>query len=113
MSETWGVEWLSVTYLGGNCPVQAQGTLRGMPWYFRARHHRASFAMAAEPDDPMKLIPLDLSNAVDVSCGYMAGWYREIEVEDAGWINRKEAQDFILKCIGDHKAGSLEWREAE
>lgn len=36
-------EGLTIDYLGGNCPVQAEGTLDGLPFYFRARGEHWSF----------------------------------------------------------------------
>lgn len=76
---------LTIDYLGGNCPVQAEGTLDGHPFYFRARGAHWSFGVGAEPvcnpdwsyDEP-----------------YGDGPY------DAGWMTEDEARAFIDKAVG-------------
>lgn len=37
---------LIITSLGGVCPVQAEGTINGKPFYFRARHGKWSLDIA-------------------------------------------------------------------
>jgi hypothetical protein len=36
-------------YIGGNCPVQAEGTIEGKPFYFRARGESWSLGIGGEP----------------------------------------------------------------
>jgi hypothetical protein len=36
---------LLIDYLGGNCPVQAEGTICGEPFYFRARGNSWSMSI--------------------------------------------------------------------
>lgn len=35
---TGGHEGLHVNWVGGACPTQSEGTISGVPYYFRARH---------------------------------------------------------------------------
>ena len=76
--------------IGGNCPVQADGSINGFPFYFRARGDQWTLSIAhKESRDP-----------VDVSCGFAEGWrYREAYGEedsfDAGWMEHEEALKFI------------------
>jgi hypothetical protein len=81
-----------ITSIGGNCPVQAEGMIDGMPFYFRARGEGWSFSVAATPDgDP-----------VDVSIGASEGFYYEEDYGDdafaAGWMEESEARSFIEKA---------------
>lgn len=40
--------------IGGACPLQGDGVVDGLPWYFRARGGSWEFAVAATPDgDPV------------------------------------------------------------
>lgn len=51
MSEQEGgtSEALKIEYIGGNCPVQAKGTINGTPFYFRARGEHWSFGVGNDP----------------------------------------------------------------
>lgn len=40
-----------ITLIGGNCPVQAEGTIDDEPFYFRARGSRWFIGIGGEPDD--------------------------------------------------------------
>ena len=75
---------LVVDYFGGQCPVQAWGTLLGFPFYFRARHAHWSFAVAKVGEDPtMDGVPPLLFERVErwgkgeFDAGYM--------LEDVAW----------------------------
>jgi hypothetical protein len=37
----------------GSCPVQAEGTVNGHPFYFRARHETWSLSVASSPTEVM------------------------------------------------------------
>lgn len=45
-----------VKYIGGACPVQAEGTVDGIPFYFRARGNGWSLSIGVDP--------------IGVSCGF-------------------------------------------
>lgn len=65
--------------IGGNCPVQAEGTIDGEPFYFRARGCSWSIGIGADP----------------VS---LPAWYCENPYGkdfDAGWMTITEARAFI------------------
>ena len=51
------MEDLVYTFTTTAAPVQAEGTVRGKPFYFRARHSSWSFAAAMSPNlDPKALV---------------------------------------------------------
>lgn len=69
--------------IGGNCPVQADGTIGGQPFYFRARGEHWSFGVGADPiGEP--------------------DWYYQEEYPGepyaAGWMTLDEARAFISKA---------------
>lgn len=69
--------------LGGYCPVQAEGTVNGKPFYFRSRGDQ--WAMNIGGDDII-LEP---------------GWRYEEDYgvwPEAGWITLDEARSFIQKA---------------
>jgi len=78
--------------LGGNCPVQAEGTVDGIPFYFRARGTHWSMSIGEDP--------------VGISCGYKGGWHKEAEYGDeayeAGWMSVEEARQFIYQCAEEY-----------
>lgn len=44
---------LIVTSLGGMCPTQAEGTMNGNPFYFRARHGEWTLDVTPHSIDPV------------------------------------------------------------
>ena len=81
---------LVVESFGGQCPVQAWGTLLGFPFYFRARHEHWSFSVAAEGEDAtMSGVPPLLFERVEP--------WGESE-HDAGYMPEEVAADFIVRC---------------
>lgn len=83
---------LIIDYVGGQCPVQAEGTIAGKPFYFRARGCRWQFEVEDECGDPKWVY---------------AERYSDDEFA-AGWMSEEEARGFIekaakmyLKEIGD------------
>lgn len=77
-----------IRYIGGACPVQAEGTVDGIPFYFRARGDEWSMSIGLDP--------------VDVSCGFAPGFHYEEDYGDgpydAGWMEEDEARAFIEKA---------------
>lgn len=69
--------------LGGNCPVQADGTIGGEPFYFRARGSHWSMGIGPQPVDAPE-------------------WYhQELWCDDpygAGWMSKEEAERMIRIC---------------
>lgn len=85
--------------VGGNCPVQGDGTVDGHPWYFRARGAAWTFDIAeAAAADP-----------VDVGWG-TPGWCAGAKYgtwPEAGWMSLGEAWAFIYQAVADFRAGKL------
>jgi hypothetical protein len=72
-----------ITWLGGNCPVQAEGTVDGKPFYFRARGEHWSMGIGGEP------------------VGAPEWEYEEAygEWPAAGWMSTDEARAFIAQAV--------------
>ena len=77
---------LQIDLIGGNCPVQAEGTVDGVPFYFRARGRRWQIGVGSDP--------------VGATMG-APGWHYEEPYGDdayaAGWMTEDEAMVFIRK----------------
>lgn len=77
-------EAIIIDWIGGNCPVQAEGTIDGKEFYFRARGGHWSLSIGGE-------------NVVGEP-----DWYHEEPYGDeefaAGWMTKKEARDFLEKA---------------
>jgi len=67
---------ITIGWLGGNCPVQAEGTIGGEPFYFRARGDRWTIGIGGDVID-------------------MPSWLYEEEYPSAGWMTEAEARAFI------------------
>ena len=69
--------------LGGNCTVQADGMIDGVPLYFRARGSHWTMGIGPQPIDAPE-------------------WYhKELWGDDpygAGWMSREEAEHLIRVC---------------
>lgn len=82
-----------IDMIGGNCPVQAEGTIYDKPFYFRARGNRWSVTINMEGEDSLPFIdwPKDVEQ-----------WYHEEKYSDdeyaAGWMEQHEAIEFIMKA---------------
>lgn len=90
---TQTTEGLVIDIIGGNCPVQAEGTIDGQEFYFRARGMRWSLSVGGR----------DVVGAPD--------WYYEEPYGDrefaAGWMTEEEARAFLDKAIGLWRARDL------
>ena len=76
----------------GNCPVQAEGTIMGVPFYFRSRGNTAAIGIGEDP--------------VGVTLG-SDGFYRSEQIGDsafaAGWISEGQACAMIHKWAEEYK----------
>lgn len=76
---------LVVDWIGGNCPVQAEGKIDGEEFYFRARGNRWTMSIGG---------PQILS---------YPSWHHEEPYGDtefaAGWMSEEEALGFIRKAV--------------
>lgn len=70
---------ICIDWLGGNCPVQAEGTINGEPFYFRARGEHWS----------LEINDADGKIVWEYDEHYPHGQY------SAGWMTEDEAKAFI------------------
>jgi hypothetical protein len=79
---------IEIDWLGGNCPVQAEGKIGGKPFYFRARGSAWAIAIGGD------LYATTFGNATD-----SRGWLYQEEYPGgpfaAGWMSEAEARAFI------------------
>ncbi len=82
---------VDIEYLGGNCPVQAEGTIEGRRFYFRSRGSMWSLEIA-----PSGVVGDYLSWPADENC-----WEHFEEWGDtqyaAGWMPDDVAREMIEK----------------
>lgn len=78
------IQGLKIDWLGGNCPVQAEGHVDGKPFYFRARgdHWALNIGGADVVLNP------DWRHEEDYG-----------EWPQAGWMTEDEARAFIAKAV--------------
>jgi len=76
-----------ITEIGGNCPVQAEGTIDGKPFYFRARGALWSLGVGGEP-----------CGEPEWECVEPYGVW-----PDAGWITEDQARGFIAQAARQWK----------
>ncbi len=74
--------------IGGNCPVQAEGSIDGTPFYFRARGSHWTFSVGRDVFDP--------DYHVQVKYGPDARPFA------AGWIDEDEARDIVDACVSEY-----------
>jgi hypothetical protein len=81
------MQGLVIDYLGGYCPVQAEGTVNGVPFCFRARHQTWQMSIGSRP----------------------AGWLRTerwgSDAEDAGWMDHDIARGIVERCAKEYVEG--------
>lgn len=80
---------LQIDMIGGNCPVQAEGTISGQSFYFRARGEHWSMGIGGDPvGDP--------------------DWHLQERWGDskyaAGWMPEDEARKIIEQCAREYLA---------
>ena len=124
MRERSKTEGLVVDGVGGNCPVQGEGWIGGLPFFFRARHDSWSISISKTPDgDP-----------IDVRFGKTPGWTRTRtwscadlpdgdpgrnedcdHIHCAGWMSNETAGALIEVAAQDFLSGvpSDEWCEPD
>ena len=82
---------IELEFLGGNCPVQGEGTIDGKAFYFRARGQ--SWTMGIGGSDPSG------SPEWFYEEGYGDGPF------DAGWMAVDEARALMEKAVGLWRGG--------
>jgi hypothetical protein len=79
---------IEIRWIGGNCPVQGEGTIDGQEFYFRARGEHWSIGIGGDPVGEPE-------------------WYYEEGYgswPDAGWMPEDEARAFIMAAAGRYAA---------
>lgn len=83
---------IQIEWLGGNCPVQAEGAINGLPFYFRARGCRWTMEIAASAQTPLQYL----------YDGDGENWFHEEKwgegPYDAGWMPEDTAREMIVKA---------------
>ena len=70
------------------CPVQYEGTISGVPFYFRARGNSWSIGVGEDP--------------LEVSMGYKKGWGTDGDYFNSGWMDHDEAEKLIKACAKEY-----------
>ena len=83
-------EGVTISSEGGNCPVQIEGTIDGIAYYFRARGSRWSVGIGGEPVAAPEWRWED-SYGPDVFA--------------AGWMTLSEARGFLFGALARWRAG--------
>jgi hypothetical protein len=82
--------------IGGNCPVQAEGSFDGMRFYFRARGGGWEFHVwTAEKALAYRNLPFGEEDWL-IERGYGDGY-------DAGWMPKHEAIGFICDSVAEYR----------
>ncbi|HWP43098.1 MAG TPA: hypothetical protein VNO14_07690, partial [Blastocatellia bacterium] len=84
---------LRIDYLGGECPVQAEGTVDGKPFYFRARGRRWSFALSEDPNNS--------SPDEETADFYVEEKYGDTPYA-AGYMPIEAAESIIRRCAEEY-----------
>lgn len=93
---------LEYEFTSDPAPVQAEGTVAGHAFYFRARGTQWEFTVAERPDDD----PAALAEA-DAATG--RAWYRSRIVPGrfaASWMPREQAVSLIEQCAQEYLVGA-------
>lgn len=84
---------LVIMNLGGIAPVQGEGTIVGMPFYFRARGQGYTFSVASTSDGD----PLEAWGGRDTAGYHVQHLYGDEEFA-AGYMELDLAEGFIREC---------------
>lgn len=81
---------LTIDYLGGQCPLQAEGTWDGTPFYFRVRHGRWQLGLGEDPVGET-LKPQGRCLKGELPAEYL-DW-------GGGWITEEQAIGIITRAL--------------
>ena len=88
---------LDYTFTCTAAPVQAEGTISGMPFYFRARHEHWSFAVSENPT----VSPVEIQTQEQGSAhGFFAEERYGEDSFAASHVPLEEAGRIIERCAG-------------
>jgi hypothetical protein len=84
----------------GSGPVQAEGTIKGFPFYFRSRHDTWTFSISENSEvDPVDIQRTGQGNEF----GYFAeGYIGEQWEYIASYLDEDKVKDIIQKCSKDY-----------
>jgi hypothetical protein len=91
---------IHIDWIGGNCPVQAEGTINGAVFYFRARGKVWSIDIATDAggvDSPTAWSHRERYSDPDAK-GRFDSDPDDQDPYAAGWMSPDEARDFIAKA---------------
>lgn len=74
--------------IGGFCPTQGEGTIDGVPFYFRARHGAWGMGVGKDP--------------VGVAMGMVEGFLREGDDPTSGYMEEAEVERIIRECAAEY-----------
>jgi len=80
---------IEIDFLGGNCPVQAEGRINGQRFYFRSRGQSWTLGIGGE--------------LIETPAWEHAEWYGEWP--EAGWITTEQAEAFIRQAAERYARG--------
>ena len=86
---------VQIEMIGGNCPLQAEGTIDGVPFYFRARGRRWTMGIGNDPVGILTTIHTK-PGEWHVECTWGTDRY------DAGWMPEDEARRLIQWCADEY-----------
>lgn len=92
---------VAIDWIGGNCPVQAEGTINGAPFYFRARGDSWSIEIGGG------YVLEDASKGIPASGFYLKRDYGDGPY-DAGWMPVEEACGFIAEAAAEYAKGQAD-----
>ena len=84
-----------IHWIGGNCPVQSEGTIDGAPYYFRARGDSWEIEIGGG------FVLEDASKGIPATGFYMEREYGDGPY-DAGWMPVEEARSFIAEAAAEY-----------
>lgn len=84
---------INIEYIGGNCPVQAEGIIDGYPFYFRARGNTWRLEVCLDKSQPVNCLVW-----WEAECGVWEHEENYGERFEAGWMSKEEACQFINKA---------------
>jgi hypothetical protein len=85
--------------IAGQHPVQAEGRIRGYPFYFRAKWDQWQFRISLQMTyDPAALFPPDSTNGFFYE-GEIRGFFLSDDFPEASYMRYDQAEAIIRNCV--------------